>query len=129
MVDPTEVTDEDRRAAGEAYAELTGLAVQPDDLRGDWLVRRFAAHRIAAEARGAESERARVVEDGPVAWLVDDLTAAGKTCGSQTVYIEEDRAWHHADKHGRRNTKITPLYRHIERGDHLPDRHADQGEG
>lgn len=50
----TDITDEDRRAA----ASILWVQTVIDDQAG--IERAFAAHRLAAEARGAERERARV---------------------------------------------------------------------
>lgn len=49
------VTEADRRAAAEAYSELTGMKTTVDDVRGDWLTRRFARHREQARREAIEA--------------------------------------------------------------------------
>ena len=59
MTDPIEVTDEDRQAAA-AYWAGWSYNVPEVDGKIHPLVYAFASVRLAAEARGAERERARV---------------------------------------------------------------------
>ena len=94
------IINDDRTAANKAF----DVAFQGDTTTiDDDMATLFEAHRIAAEARGAARERARVVE-----WIREKAISAW---GADCTGIDETGFIAFA----------------IERGDHYA-RHADQGE-
>lgn len=109
----TDITDEDRERAIKfmetAMRNWRTVRCNRDELNDFALeLSRFI---IAAEARGAERERARVVS-----------------------YLRTQQAWHNDHDDGLSGFDgIAQGYGEaadgIEEGDHLPARHADQGEG
>lgn len=76
----------DREAAADAYAELTGIRTGADQMHGDWLAKRFAAHREGAE----KAEREEIAT-----WLLSD--DARLTYEEQPVRSREHAFWWAAD--------------------------------
>ena len=109
----TDITDEDRRAA----ASILWVQTVIDDQAG--IERAFAAHRLAAEARGAERERARVV----------DLRTALKA--SHVAMAEFYRYWTGGETRGSYDGRPERdgLWKAMYAARAALSRHADQGEG
>lgn len=57
----TQVTEADRKCAAETYNEFFGVTdSKAEDMHGDWLARRFAAHRIQARKEALEEMRSAI---------------------------------------------------------------------